>query len=130
MYGIASLLLLCSALLLGQAAFAAVRMTPQPKWASDNMQAYALVPYIVTAAAGGIGGLATWSFGGIWRTQSLIAWAAMGVIAAVYLISWRWLKAWNAARALPRPLVAVSGGADKPKDPGRPEPRRALKRAA
>jgi len=132
MYGVVSVLLLTTALLLGQAAFAAVRMTPQPKWVSDNMQAYAVVPYIVTAMAGGIGGIATWLFGGIWRTQSAFAWIGMAVIAAAYVLLWRWLKAWAAARAIPEPLVALAGGADKPKDrdPRRPVARRSLKRAA
>ena len=49
MYGVASLLLLCSALLLMQASIAGARMQPQPRWITDNMQAYAVVPYIVTA---------------------------------------------------------------------------------
>ena len=120
MYGVVGLLLLCSALLVAQAAFAAVRMTPQPKWISDNMQAYLVVPYIVTAMTGGIGGLVTWLVGGEWRTQSLIAWGVMATTVVVTLLVWRWLKAWAAARLAPRPLVAVSGGTDRPKDPGRP----------
>jgi len=132
MYGVVSVLLLTTALLLGQAAFAAVRMTPQPRWVSDNMQAYAVVPYIVTAMAGGIGGIATWLFGGIWRTQSAFAWIGMAAIAAAYVLLWRWLKAWAAARAAAQPLVALTGGAGKPqdRDPRRPVARRSLKRAA
>jgi len=131
MYGVVSVLLLTTALLLGQAAFAAVRMTPQPKWVSDNMQAYALVPYIVTAAAGGIGGTATWLFGGEWRTQSGIAWGVMAATIVVYLLARRGLKVWAAAQAA-QPLVALAGGTDKPqdRDPGRPAPRRTLKKAA
>ncbi|MCG6952669.1 MAG: hypothetical protein LJE90_09880, partial [Betaproteobacteria bacterium] len=110
MYGVVSVLLLTTALLLGQAAFAAVRMTPQPKWVSDNMQAYALVPYIVTATAGGIGGIVTWLFGGEWRTQSVLAWGVMAATIVGYLLARRGLKAWAAAHAPAQPLVAVGGG--------------------
>jgi hypothetical protein len=132
MYGVVSVLLLTTALLLGQAAFAAVRMTPQPKWVSDNMQAYALVPYIVTATAGGIGGIATWLFGGEWRTQSVLAWGVMAATIVGYLLARRGLKAWAAAHAPAQPLVAVGGGGDRPqnRDPRRPAPRRTLKKAA
>jgi hypothetical protein len=131
MYGVVSVLLLTTALLLGQAAFAAVRMTPQPKWVSDNMQAYALVPYIVTATAGGIGGIATWLFAGEWRTQSVLAWGVMAATIVGYLLARRGLKAWAAAHAPAQPLVAVGGG-DRPQDrgPRRPAPRRTLKKAA
>ena len=130
MYGVVSVLLLTTALLLGQAAFAAVRMTPQPKWVSDNMQAYALVPYIVTAMAGGIGGIATWLFGGLWRTQSLPAWGVMVATAVGYLLARRGLKAWARGQAPAQPLVALAGGAGKPQGPVRPAPRRTLKKAA
>jgi hypothetical protein len=127
MYGVVSVLLLTTALLLGQAAFAAVRMTPQPKWVSDNMQAYALVPYIVTATAGGIGGIATWLFGGEWRTQSVLAWGVMAATIVGYLLARRGLKAWAAAHAPAQPLVAVGGGGDRPQER---DPRRTLKKAA
>jgi hypothetical protein len=130
MYGVVSVLLLTTALLLGQAAFAAVRMTPQPKWVSDNMQAYALVPYIVTATAGGIGGIATWLFGGEWRTQSVLAWGVMAATIVGYLLARRGLKAWAAAHAPAQPLVAVGGGRPQDRDPRRPAPRRTLKKAA
>jgi len=126
MYGVASLLLLFSALLLGQAAFVAVRMSPQPKWASDNMQAYALVPYIVTALAGGIGGIATWLFGGFWRAQSVIAWGVMAAIVVGYVLARRWLKGWAAAQGTAAPLTVLAGGADRPQGPGAPP----LKKAA
>jgi hypothetical protein len=127
MYGVVSLLLLCSALLLMQAAIAGARMQPQPRWITDNMQAYAVVPYIVTALVSGFGGLATWLFNGMWRGQSLLAWSVMAVSAVGYTFLRRRLKAWAAARVTPQPpLVAVPGAAARPQDPGRPP----LKKAA
>jgi hypothetical protein len=130
MYGVVSLLLLCSALLLMQAAIAGARMQPQPRWITDNMQAYAVVPYIVTALVSGIGGLATWLVNGMWRGQSAVAWGVMVLTAVVYTLLRRRLKAWAAARIASQPALAVVEGMEKPQDPGRPPQRPRLKKAA
>jgi len=126
MYGVVGSVLFCVGLLVMKAAIAGARRQPVPRWLSDDMQAYLVVPFIVTALVVGIASLGTWLIGGHWRNESLIGWGVMAASAAAYVLIRRMLP--SAELAPPVPLGVVEGA--RPQDPGRPPQRPPLKKAA
>ncbi|MDX1376214.1 MAG: hypothetical protein R3357_11655 [Burkholderiales bacterium] len=126
MYGVVGVLLICLGLLVFRAAYVGARMHPVPRWISEGMQAYVVVPFIVTALLFGVAATATWLFGAHWRTQSAIGWGAMAATVAGYLLVSRAMRVWAASQ--PAPLAVVEGR--RPQDPGRPPQQPPLKKAA
>jgi Na+/H+-dicarboxylate symporter len=126
MYGVVGIGLLCLGLVVGQIAYIGAHRQPLPRWASDELNAHLVAPFIVTAIVTGVATLGTWLFDQGWRTQSLFHWAAMAAIVAAYVLLKRILRAWAARQPAPLTLVATS----QPQDPGRPPQRPPLKKAA
>jgi len=126
MYGVLGIGLLCLGLLVGRIAYVGARLQPPPRWADDSLNAHLVAPFIVTAIVIGVAALGTWLFDQGWRTQSVIQWAAMAAIVAVYVLLKRSLRAWAARQSAPLTLVATR----QPQDPGRPPQRPPLKKAA
>jgi len=126
MYAVVGIGLLCVGLLVGRLAYVGARLQPLPRWASDNLNAHIVAPFIVTALVGGVASLGTWLIGGHWRNESLIGWGVMAASAAAYVLIRRMLP--SAELAPPVPLGVVEGA--RPQDPGRPPQRPPLKKAA
>ena len=127
MYGVVGSVLFCVGLLVMKAAIAGARRQPVPRWLSDDMQAYLVVPFIVTALVVGVASLGTWLLGGEWRTQTLVHWIGMAAIAIAYVLLRRSVDRWIAARITPLTLVAETS---LPQDPGRPPHHPEVKKAA
>lgn len=134
MYGITGIVLFCLGLLVARAAIAGVRMEPPPRWTSDTMQSYVLVPFIVTSIVFGIGAFGTWLLGGHWRSETPLGWGGMAIALAGYFLARRALRIWTASRprAVPAQPAAVVGVVlgGKPQGPSRPPQRPPLKKAA
>ena len=128
MYGVVGSVLFCVGLLVMKAAIAGARRQPVPRWLSDDMQAYLVVPFIVTALVVGVASLGTWLVGGHWKTESPIGWGAMVAAALAYIVLKRMLRIGTVAHPVPAPLGVIEGA--KPQDPGRPPQRPPLKKAA
>lgn len=128
MYGVVGSVLCCLGLLVMQVAIAASRRQTLPRWLSDDMQAYLVVPFIVTALVIGIASLGTWLIGGYWRSESPIGWGVMAAAALAYVVLSRMLRIGTVAQPAQAPLGVIEGA--KPQDPGRPPQRPPLKKAA
>jgi ABC-type spermidine/putrescine transport system permease subunit II len=114
---IVGLAMVFAALLIGRAAKVGVQMQPQPWWAADAMNAYIVVPLIVTGLGAGAASLLSWAASGEWRTTSMYVIASLAVVIAVYVAAGRLISAWS-RRVLPVaevvPLAAAQPGPDQP----------------
>jgi ABC-type spermidine/putrescine transport system permease subunit II len=127
MSAVVGLAMVLAAVLIGRAAIVGGRLRPQPWWARDAINAYIVVPLIVTGIGAGIATLLSWLTNSEWRAFS--SYDAIGVAAAiaVYVALSRLIKAW-ARGALPAAEV-VALGASQP-DPHQPPNVPPLKKAA
>lgn len=135
MFGIVGILLIGLGLLVARAAIAGVRMQDPPRWTSEGMQAYVLVPFIVTSIVIGLGAFGTWLLGGHWQSETPLGWGGMAIAVAGYFLAGRALRIWAASQPVALPaaqpagaLGVIEGG--KPQDPRRPPQRPRLKKAA
>jgi hypothetical protein len=121
------LAMIFAAILIGRAAKVGVRLQPQPWWAGDAINAYIVVPLIVTGLGAGVATLLSWLTNGEWRAFGV--YDAIGVAAtiAVYVAIWRLISVW-ARGALPAAeVVPLGAGQPDPRQPPRVPP---LKKAA
>jgi len=81
MYAVVGIGLLCVGLLVGRLAYVGARLQPLPRWASDNLNAHIVAPFIVTALVGGVASLGTWLFDQGWRSESAAQWTAVAAFA-------------------------------------------------
>jgi ABC-type spermidine/putrescine transport system permease subunit II len=127
MSAVVGLAMVLAAILIGRAAIVGGRLQPQPWWTRDAINAYIVVPLIVTGIGAGIATLLSWLTNAEWRVFN--SYDAVGVAAAVavYVAISRLITAW--ARGALRAAEVVALGASQP-DPRRPPNVPPLKKAA
>lgn len=96
------LAILLAALLVGRVSTIGGRLRPAPWWTNDNINAYLVVPAIVTAVgAGAITIVAAIASGG-WRAMGLQAAAVVVAVVVSYVLLWRLLGAWSLRVPVPQ----------------------------
>ena len=129
MSAVVGLAMIFAAILLGRAAKIGIAMQPTPWWATDNMNAFAIAPGIVTLFAGGLAAFGSWLLGGGWRAPSLVSVVGLAAVVASYLALSRLLRAWaQSVRPAAEVVPLAPGGTDN--DPRRPPGMPPMKKAA
>jgi hypothetical protein len=99
------LAILLAALLVGRVAKIGGRLSPAPWWNNENINAFVVVPLIVTAVGGGAVTIVAALGSGGWHAMGMQTAGVAAAVVVVYFLLWSLIGAWS--RRVPERLKAA-----------------------
>ena len=110
-------------ILILRAAKIGFQFSPRPRWASDGMCTFVLVPGFAGLCGAGVSAVGSWLRTGQWHTASVGTAGGVAIALAMFAVLWRFMSAWQ-ERARPiAPVIPLGPTQHSPRQP-------ALKKAA
>ena len=114
MTAIVGVLMILAGILIVRAAKIGFQLVPPPRWASDGMCTYVLVPAFAGLSGAGIAAIAAWLRPGHWRTASLETAAGIALALAAFVMLWRLMSAWEKRVRPSAPVIPLGPTRDSP----------------